>query len=68
LYAYIPSLVVVVVVVVVVAAAAIRRISVHIPTGDGAGCSIPGRGRFSHLHNIQNGSGAHPASYIMDGA
>jgi hypothetical protein len=27
--------------------------------------SIPGRGAFSFLHNIQTGSGAHPASYPM---
>jgi hypothetical protein len=46
-----------------------RKISVGIAKGyelDSRG-SIPSKGRdFSLFHSVQTGSGAHPASYIMD--
>jgi hypothetical protein len=43
-----------------------RDSSVGVATGWTAGVQFPARGkRFSLLHSVQTGSGAHPASYPM---
>jgi hypothetical protein len=33
--------------------------------GRGVGVRVPVEARFSPLHSVQTGSGAHPASYLM---